>query len=71
VAVAVIVDTTGVVTRLITADARSPVARVLDGMLAAAWPFAVSKALPGALPTAASMAGRVLSPSEFITAVRR
>jgi predicted nucleic acid-binding protein len=41
----VVVDTNVVVAGLITADAASPVARVLDGMLATAWPFAVSEAL--------------------------
>ena len=42
---AVIVDTNVVVAGLLTADDASPVARVLDGMLVAAFPFAVSEAL--------------------------
>lgn len=42
---AVIVDTNVVVAGLLTADAASPVARILDGMLAAAFPFALSEAL--------------------------
>jgi uncharacterized protein len=42
-----IVDTNVVVAGLLTADPASPVARVLDGMLAAAFPFAVSEALLG------------------------
>jgi predicted nucleic acid-binding protein len=41
----VIVDTNVVVAGLLTGRADSPVARVLDGMLAAAFPFAVSEAL--------------------------
>lgn len=40
-----IVDTNVVVAGLLTADDTSPVARVLDGMLAAAFPFALSEAL--------------------------
>jgi putative PIN family toxin of toxin-antitoxin system len=43
--VVVIVDTNVVVAGLLTADDTSPVARVLDGMLAAAFPFALSEAL--------------------------
>ena len=42
---AVIVDTNVVVAGLLTANAASPVARILDGMLAAAFPFVVSEAL--------------------------
>lgn len=42
-----IVDTNVVVAGLLTADPASPVARVLDGMLAGAFPFAVSEALLG------------------------
>lgn len=42
-----IVDTNVVVAGLLTADPASPVARVLDGMLAAAFPFIVSEALLG------------------------
>jgi putative PIN family toxin of toxin-antitoxin system len=41
----VIVDTNVVVAGLITAQASSPVARILDGMLTAAFPFVVSPAL--------------------------
>ena len=41
----VIVDTNVVVAGLLTASNSSPVARILDGMLAAALPFAVSEAL--------------------------
>ncbi|MBI3370914.1 MAG: putative toxin-antitoxin system toxin component, PIN family [Betaproteobacteria bacterium] len=41
----VIVDTNVVVAGLLTASAESPVARVLDGMLAAAFPFAISASL--------------------------
>ena len=41
----VIVDTNIVVAGLLTASDDSPVARVLDGMLAAAFPFVVSEAL--------------------------
>lgn len=41
----VIVDTNVVVAGLITASAASPVARVLDGMLAAAFPFVLSASL--------------------------
>lgn len=41
----VIVDTNVVVAGLLTVDETSPVARVLDGMLAAAFPFALSEAL--------------------------
>ena len=41
----VIVDTNVVVAGLLTARADSPVARVLDGMLAATFPFAISDAL--------------------------
>ena len=40
-----IVDTNVVVAGLLTARSDSPVARVLDGMLAAAFPFAISDAL--------------------------
>ena len=43
---AAIVDTKVVVAGLLTGDATSPVARMLDGMLAAAFPFVVSEALP-------------------------
>lgn len=42
---AFIVDTNVVVAGLLTAHEASPVARVLDGMLAAAFPFVVSEAL--------------------------
>ena len=42
---AVIVDTNVVVAGLLTAHEASPVARILDGMLAAAFPFVVSEAL--------------------------
>ena len=41
----VIVDTNVVVAGLLTARADSPVARVLDGMLAAVFSFAISDAL--------------------------
>jgi putative PIN family toxin of toxin-antitoxin system len=40
-----IIDTNAVVAGLLTAHADSPVARVLDGMLCAAFPFVVSEAL--------------------------
>lgn len=40
-----IVDTNVVVAGLVTRDATSPVARMLDGMLAAAFPFVLSHAL--------------------------
>jgi uncharacterized protein len=42
---AVIVDTNVVVAGLLTGNEASPVARILDGMLAAAFPFVVSEAL--------------------------
>lgn len=42
---AFIVDTNVVVAGLLTRDAASPVARVLDRMLAAAFPFVLSEAL--------------------------
>ena len=42
---AVIVDTNVVVAGLITRNDTSPVARVLDGMLGAAFPFVLSEAL--------------------------
>jgi putative PIN family toxin of toxin-antitoxin system len=42
---AVIVDTNVVVAGLLTAHEASPVARILDGMLAAAFPFVVSEPL--------------------------
>lgn len=42
---AVIVDTNVVVAGLLTAHDASPVARILDGMLAATFPFVVSEAL--------------------------
>ena len=42
---AVIVDTHVVVAGLLTGHDTSPVARILDGMLAAAFPFVVSEAL--------------------------
>ena len=42
---AVIVDTNVVVAGLLTANESSPVAHILDGMLAAAFPFVVSEAL--------------------------
>lgn len=41
----VIVDTNVVVAGLLTAQPASPVARILDGMLTAAFPFVVSPAL--------------------------
>jgi putative PIN family toxin of toxin-antitoxin system len=41
----VLVDTNVVVAGLLTADEASPVVRILDGMLAAAFPFVVSEAL--------------------------
>lgn len=40
-----IIDTNVVVAGLLTAHADSPVARILDGMLSAAFPFVVSEAL--------------------------
>lgn len=42
---AVIIDTNVVVAGLLTSNATSPVARILDGMLAAAFPFVVSEEL--------------------------
>jgi predicted nucleic acid-binding protein len=42
---AVVIDTNVVVAGLLTAHEASPVARILDGMLAAAFPFVVSEAL--------------------------
>lgn len=42
---AVIVDTNVVVAGLLTGNAKSPVARILDGLLAAAFPFVLSEAL--------------------------
>ena len=42
---AVIVDTNVVVAGLLTGNEASPVVRILDGMLAAAFPFVVSEAL--------------------------
>lgn len=42
---AVVVDTNVVVAGLLAGDATSPVARILDGMLAAAFPFVLSEAL--------------------------
>lgn len=42
---AVIVDTNVVVAGLLTGDDASPVSRILDGMLAAAFPFVLSEAL--------------------------
>lgn len=41
----VVVDTNVLVAGLLTGDPASPVARVLDGMLSAAFPFVVSEAL--------------------------
>ncbi len=41
----VVVDTNVVVAGLLTADDASPVARILDGMLVAAFPFVVSETL--------------------------
>ena len=40
-----IIDTNVVVAGMLTAHADSPVARILDGMLSAAFPFVVSEAL--------------------------
>lgn len=40
-----IVDTNVIVAGLLTGSDTAPVARVLDGMLRAAWPFVVSEAL--------------------------
>jgi uncharacterized protein len=42
---AVVVDTNVVVAGLLTGNDASPVARILDGMLAATFPFVVSEAL--------------------------
>lgn len=42
---AVIIDTNVIMAGLLTANDASPVARILDGMLAAAFPFVVSEAL--------------------------
>lgn len=42
---AVVVDTNVVVAGLLSASDASPVARILDGMLTAAFPFALSEAL--------------------------
>jgi putative PIN family toxin of toxin-antitoxin system len=42
---AVIVDTNVVVAGLLTSNGTSPVARILDGMLSAAFPFVLSEAL--------------------------
>ena len=41
----VVVDTNIVVAGLLTSNAESPVAAILDGMLSAAFPFALSQAL--------------------------
>jgi len=43
--ISIIVDTNVVVAGLLTADAASPVARILDGTLSAAFPFVISEAL--------------------------
>lgn len=40
-----VVDTNVVVAGLITSDQASPVARILDGMVAAHWPFVLSEPL--------------------------
>ena len=48
---AVIADTNVVVAGLLTGNDTSPVARILDGMLAAAFPFVVSEALLAAYRT--------------------
>lgn len=40
-----VVDTNVVIAGLLTRDDASPVARILDGMLAAAFPFVISEAL--------------------------
>jgi len=40
-----VIDTNVVVAGLLTADEASPVARILDGMLVAAFPFVISEAL--------------------------
>lgn len=42
---AVVIDTNVLVAGLLTGDPASPVARILDGMLSAAFPFVVSEAL--------------------------
>lgn len=42
---AVIVDTNVVVAGLLTSDAQSPVARIMDGMLSARFPFVLSESL--------------------------
>lgn len=44
-AATVVVDTNVVVAGLLTAGDASPVARILEGMLAAAFPFVLSEAL--------------------------
>ena len=41
----VVIDTNVVVAGLLTGDASSPVARILDGMLVATFPFVVSESL--------------------------
>ncbi len=41
----VVIDTNVVVAGLLTSQAQSPVSRILDGMLAAAFPYALSEAL--------------------------
>ena len=46
-AAAAVIDTNVVVAGLLTANDASPVARILDGMLVAAFPFVVSEALLG------------------------
>ena len=61
---AVIVDTHVVVAGLLTGNPTSSVARILDGMLAAAFPFVVSEALQ----RDAAIQARLLSPQAFIAA---
>jgi uncharacterized protein len=54
---AAIVDTNVVVAGLLTSRADAPVARILDGMLEAAFPFVVSEALVGEYHRVLSRAG--------------
>ena len=64
---AIIVDTNVVVAGLLNKDEASPVARILDGMLAAAFPFVVSEALLAEYRTVLVRPTLVLRTSQPIT----
>ena len=66
----VIIDTNVIVAGLLTAHDDSPVARMLDGMLSAAFPFVVSVTGDKRLLQDEAMQARVILPQTFTASLQ-